>query len=81
MEYLKDLLDSLKISGSNVEIGTFEGEGSTKVFTKHVLEKRGDFIAIDLFTDEDIYNKVKNDYKHPATKVNIYLISSGCLSS
>ena len=64
MEYLKELLDSFNITGSIAEIGTFEGEGSTKVLTKHVIEKGGDFTAIDLFTDEDMYNKVKNDLKY-----------------
>jgi hypothetical protein len=69
MEYLEDLLDSFSISGSIAEIGTFEGEGSTKVLTKHVLENGGDFTAIDLFTDDDIYNKVKKDLKYPNTDI------------
>ena len=80
MEYLKELLDSFNITRSIAEIGTFKGEGITKVLARYVLEKGGDFTAIDLFTDEDIYNKVKNDHKNPTAKINIYLISSVCLN-
>ena len=67
MEYLKELLDSFNVTGSIAEIGTFEGQGSTKVLSGHVRENGGDFTAIDLFTDDDIYDKVKKDLNFPNT--------------
>jgi hypothetical protein len=67
MEYLKELLDEYSVKGAVAEIGTDAGEGSTKVLFNHVRDKGGAFYAIDIFPDEQKYDKVKKQLHLPNT--------------
>lgn len=67
MQYLRELLAANDTTGHLAEIGTLQGEGSTRILMDYASKKGCHFYTIDIFTDDTVFEKVSTE-----------LTSAGC---